>query len=74
MDEAEKELYELAEGLDIEEELTQEEWKAEEGDNEDEVDQGDDDNEISMTDHEELEENIRPVWMLLVKVSVAQCN
>lgn len=70
LDEAESKLRELAEGLDIEEQMTEAKW--------DEPDERDNDNTdgwvdevacLLVADWEELEENIRPVKLVLVKVS-----
>lgn len=73
LDEAEQELKELAEGIDIEEEIAQGEWEVPDDTEEDRVksDDGwvDEVAGLSITDHEELEENIRPVRLVLVKVS-----
>lgn len=73
MDEAERELRELAEGLDIEEEQTR--GKREGPDNEEEEEGEDPDGWVdevaglSIADCETLEQNIRPVRLVLVKVS-----
>ena len=74
LDEAESELRELAEGLDIEEEQTKGEW---EGPDNEEDEEGEDPDGwvdevagLSVADHEALEENIRPVRLVLVKVGV----
>ena len=74
LDEAERELNELAEGIDIEDEKMREEW---EGTEDDEDDDDDDDdgwvNEVarlSVANREELEANITPVRLVLVKVSL----
>jgi hypothetical protein len=71
MDEAERELRELAEGLDLEESVTQSERDV---DDKDEDDDDDDDGydvtaNLSATDREALNESLRPVRTLLVKVS-----
>src|ERR1700690_3554268 len=71
MDQAERELRELAEGLDLEEEKTQRERDVED------VEESDDDEDdwvherekLSIIDREALDESIRPIRMLLVKVS-----
>ena len=76
MDEAELELRELAEGLDIEEEITQRELEA------DDNDEGDDEfydwegeqEHTFVLDRKDLNENVRPVRMLLVKVSLFLCH
>ena len=74
LDEAERELRELAEGLDIEEEQTKGKWEGpdneEDEEGEDPVGWVDEVAGLSVADHEELEENIRPVKLVLVKVSV----
>jgi hypothetical protein len=72
LDEAERELKELAEGIDINDEKTKSEW---EGTEEEEVEVDNVDGwvdevaRLSVADREELEENIRPVRLVLVKVS-----
>ncbi|KIM71997.1 hypothetical protein PILCRDRAFT_82276 [Piloderma croceum F 1598] len=70
LNEAERELRDLAEGIDIEDEMMQGEWEI----------PGDDDNEengdgwvdevaaLSIADHEELEVNVRPIRLVLVKL------
>lgn len=72
LDEAERELKELAEGIDIEDEKTRSEWEGT-GEEEDEVDNVDgwvdEVARLSVADRKELEENIRPVRLVLVKVS-----
>jgi hypothetical protein len=72
LDEAERELKELAEGIDIEDEKTRSEWEGTDKE-EDEVDNVDGWVDkvarLSVADCEELEENIRPVRLVLVKVS-----
>jgi hypothetical protein len=73
LDDAERELRELAEGLDIEEEMTKAEWEG----LDDEEDEDEDDMEslvdkvadLSVADCEELDLSIRPVRLVLVKVS-----
>ena len=73
LDEAERELNELAEGIDIEDEKMRAEW---EGNDEDDEDNEDDDGwvdevaRLSVADREELEANITPVRLVLVKVSI----
>jgi hypothetical protein len=69
LDEAEKELRDLAKGIDIEEILA----KA----NQDEAEDGEDDDdeieeEISPEDREQLDASMRPVRMVLVKVSYSR--
>lgn len=70
LDEAEKELRDLAAGMDIEEMLTK---AKQDQDEEDEDDDEDDDNEmedgISPEEREELDASTRPVRLVLVKVS-----
>jgi hypothetical protein len=73
MDEAERELRDLAEGIDIEEEAAQRERDTSD-DDDDDSDEGDDKAEreseqLSVADRKELNESTRPVRMLLVKVS-----
>jgi hypothetical protein len=75
--EAEQELQELAEGLDIEDPMTQTEQETGEDDEED--DDGiegwaNERSELSTADHEEHDESVRPVQMLLVKVSLLFCD
>jgi hypothetical protein len=73
LDEAERELRDLAEGLDIEDEQTRGEWEGREDDNDDIGDTADgwvdEVARLPMADRNELEENIRPVKLVLVKVS-----
>jgi hypothetical protein len=72
LDEAERELQELAEGIDIEDKQTQDEWEGpdEEGDKGDNIEGWVDEvAHLSVADHTELEENIKPVRLVLVKVS-----
>jgi hypothetical protein len=77
LDEAERELRELAEGLDIEESITEDEWGEadEENENEDLPGGEDDDSWVDEVaallpqDREELEAKIQPVKLVLVKVS-----
>jgi hypothetical protein len=75
MDEAEQELRALAEGMDIEEEVTQQEREALDGEDDDDdiVDCEDERAQLPMLDREELDENTRPIRLLLVKVSVTVC-
>jgi hypothetical protein len=72
LDEAERELRELAEGLDLEEATTQSEREVR-----DDEDGDDEDDEwryevasLSASDRKALDESLRPVRSLLVKVSV----
>jgi hypothetical protein len=74
--EAEQELRELAEGLDIEDATTQREREGDEDDEEDDdgVEQWAEERaNLSNADREEHDESVRPVRMLLVKVSSC-CN
>lgn len=76
MDEAERELRELAEGIDIEEEAAQRERDTGDDDRDDD-DEGNDDEEmaqLSVADRAELDESTRPIRMLLVKVSKTFCT
>ena len=75
MDEAEQELQALAEGMDIEEEVTQQEREGLDGEDDDNdmVDWEDERAQLFMLDREDLDENTRPIRLLLVKVSVAFC-
>jgi hypothetical protein len=74
LDDAERELRELADGIDLEDAQTRGQW---EGDGDDD-DPDEDDNDdgwvdevahLAIADRKELEENIRPVRLVLVKVS-----
>jgi hypothetical protein len=72
LDEAERELQELAEGIDIEDKQTQDEWEGpdDEGGEGDDVEGWVDEVAcLSVADRVELEENIKPVKLVLVKVS-----
>lgn len=73
LDEAERELRELAEGIDIEDTMAQGEWEEpdDSGDDWSKNDDGwvDEVAALSVVDREELDENIRPVRLVLVKVS-----
>jgi hypothetical protein len=73
LDEAERELREMAEGIDIEDEVTQGEWEEQDNSEEDKDENNDgwidEVAELSIADREELEANIRPVRLVLVKVS-----
>jgi hypothetical protein len=72
LDDAEKELRDLAEGIDIEDEEMQGQWEDNDEDNTDgEGDDGwiDEVADLPTADREELEENIRPARLMLVKVS-----
>jgi len=69
MDDAEKELRELAEGIDIEEDITQSELDGD-GDDDDDVEGWNEQREgLSIPDHEALDASLHPVRLLLVKVS-----
>lgn len=79
LDDAEKELRNLAEGIDIEDEMTQSELDIPlAGDNSDEEEPVEENVDgwvdevaaLSIVDREELEENIRPIRLVLVKVSL----
>jgi hypothetical protein len=72
LDVAERELQELAKGIDIEDKQTQDEWQGPD----DEGGKGDDIEgwvdqvaHLSVADHAELEDNMGPVKLVLVKVS-----
>lgn len=72
LDEAERELQELAEGIDIEDKQTQDEWEGpdnESGEGDDVEGWVDEVARLSVADRAELEENIKPVKLVLVKVS-----
>jgi hypothetical protein len=73
LDDAERELRELAEGLDIEEETTKAKWEGpddeEDEDNDDMDSWVDEAANLSVADHKELDLNIRPVRLVLVKFS-----
>jgi len=70
-DEAERELRDLAEGIDIEEETMQGQWEVPDNDDGEKDGDGwvDEVAALSIADHEELEANIRPIRLVLVKVS-----
>ena len=72
LDEAERELNELAEGIDIEDEKMREEWEGTEDDEDDDDDDGwvNEVAHLLVADCEELEANITPVRLVLVKVSL----
>ena len=72
LDEAERELIDLAEGIDIEDETTQGEWEVPDDDDDGENGEGwvDEVAALSVADREELEANVRPIRLVLVKVSV----
>ena len=70
LDEAERELRELAEGLDIEEEEMVGKWEPLEDDDNENTDGWVDEVAcLSVADCEELDANIRPIRLVLVKVS-----
>ena len=70
LDEAEREPRELVEGLDIEEEETVGEWEVPEDDDDENTDGWIDEvASLSVADREELDANIRPIRLVLVKVS-----
>jgi hypothetical protein len=71
LDEAERELNELAEGIDIEDEKMRAEWEGTEDDEDDNNDGWVNEvSRLSVANHEELEANITPVRLVLVKVSL----
>ena len=73
LDKAERELRDLAEGIDIEEETMQSQWEV--PDDDDGEGDGDGDGWVDevvallIANHEELEANVRPIRLVLVKVS-----
>jgi hypothetical protein len=71
LDKAERELRDLAEGIDIEDETTQGEWEAPSDDDDEENGEGwvDEVAALSIANCEELEANVRPIRLVLVKVS-----
>ena len=71
LDEAERELRDLAQGIDIEDEMTQGEWEIPGDDDDEENGDGwvDEVAALSIADCEELEANVRPIRLVLVKVS-----
>jgi hypothetical protein len=72
LDEAERELRDLAEGIDIEDEMTQGEWEIPGDDDDDEANGDgwvDEVAALSIADREELEANVRPIRLVLVKIS-----
>jgi hypothetical protein len=70
LDEAEKELRNLAEGIDIEDMLAKGRQETDEEDDED--DDGDDGDEMDVEDRADLEASTRPIWLVLVKVSAPE--
>jgi hypothetical protein len=69
LDDAERELRELAEGLDIEEETTKAKWEGLDDDEDDMESLVDEAADLSVADREKLDSNVRPVRLVLVKVS-----
>ena len=71
LDEAERELRDLAEGINIEDEMTQGEWEIPGDDDDEENGDGwvDEVATLLIADGEELEVNVRPIRLVLVKVS-----
>jgi hypothetical protein len=70
LDDAEKALRELAEGIDIEGEEAKSMWESEGDDDEDDKEEDIDEvASLGTADRAELENNIRPVRLVLVKVS-----
>jgi hypothetical protein len=72
LDDAEKKLRDLVDGIDIEDEEMQGQWEDNDEDSTDgEGDDGwvDEVANLPKADYEELEENIRPARLMLVKVS-----
>jgi hypothetical protein len=70
LDEAERELNELAEGIGIEDEKMRAEWEGNDEDNEDNNGWVDEVACLLVADREELEANITPMRLVLVKVSI----
>jgi hypothetical protein len=70
LDEAEKELRNLAEGIDIEDMLAKGRQETDEEDDED--DDGDDGDEMDVEDHADLEASTRPIRLVLVKVNAPE--
>ena len=69
LDKVERELQELADGLDMEELVTREEWEGEDGEDEDNTEGWINEMDIlTVEDRKELEKSIGPVWVMLVKV------
>jgi hypothetical protein len=71
LDKAERELRDLAEGIDIEEETMQGQREVPDDDDGEENGDGwvDEVAALSIADREELEANVRPIRLVLVKVS-----
>jgi hypothetical protein len=73
LDDAEKALRELAEGIDIEGEEAKSMWESEGDDDKDDKEEDIDQiASLGTANHAELENNIRPVRLVLVKVSNSQ--
>ena len=68
LDEAEKELRNLAEGIDIEEMLTKSMQDADEEDEDDEENEDGTEDEMSAEDRTVLDASMRPLRLVLVKV------
>ena len=69
LDEVERELRELAEGLDMEELVTREEREGEDDEDDDNTEGWINEMDIlTVEDREELEKSIGPIWVVLVKV------
>jgi hypothetical protein len=71
LNKAERELRDLAEGIDIKDDMMQGEWEIP-GDNDDEENGDgwvDEVAALSIANREELEANVRPIRLVLVKVS-----
>lgn len=71
LDEAERELREMVEGIDIEDDKKQNEWEASDSGEDDENGDGwiDEVAKLLIADREELEDSIQTVRLVLVKVS-----
>jgi hypothetical protein len=73
LNEAERELRDFVKGIVIEDEMTQGEWEIPGDDDDDDEANGDGwVNEVAallIADHEELDANVRPIRLVLVKVS-----
>jgi len=71
LNKAERELIDLAEGIDIEDEMMQGEWEIPGDDDDEENGDGwvDEVAALLIADREELEANVRPIRLVLVKVS-----
>jgi hypothetical protein len=62
----------LAEGLDLEEEETQRKLPETDEDEDDVVDWASESDVLSEEEHEQLEKGIKPIKMVIVKVSVSR--